>query len=1316
MVVLGDGREGEKATEEGNDAEILIAKTGSELSAEGKGSNGLMRVFTFGEAKFYILETIAVVAAIASGVALAMVNLVMGNFLSLLSDFSFSDPDSLPKNFMSAVQTSALYFVYIGVVRLVATYIYASLFTYVAYILTRNLRHSYLRAAFSQEIAYYDQGISGSISQQATTNGKLIQSGIAEKLGIVIQAISTFVAAFVIAFVTQWKLTLILIWIVPTLLIALGGAGAIDAGIESKILQVYAQAGSYAENILGGIRTIHAFSLRPRVIAKYDSYLQNAFTHGMKKNKLYGIVFGGQYFVVYAGMGLAFWQGIAMLDRGEISDLGTVFVVLFSVIMAANTVMQVTPNMVTFSRAATAATELFTLIDRQSDINPFDNSGEKPEEITGAIDLQGINFSYPARPDVAVLEDYTLNIPAGKVTALVGPSGSGKSTIIGLLERWYNPSTGAIFIDGKDISQLNLKWLRTNIRLVQQEPVLFNGTVFENIANGLVGTPWETASQEDQMQHVQEAAKLAFAHDFIEALPQGYHTHIGERGGLVSGGQKQRIAIARSVISQPKILLLDEATSALDPHAEGIVQQALDNASKDRTTIVIAHKLSTIRFADNIVVMSQGKIMEQGLHEDLVSRDGIYANLVKAQDLTPGTTMKKYDSAHGNNVFGEKDLEERDDDVDRVQSLARIQTAQARQVAALKDREDHDLYEKKGVIHNIWKLLIGTRELWLWFAVTTVTCIAGAAVNPGQALLLGQIMSVLDSPDFVSRGNFISLMFFIMSLGILVVYFVMGWSTNTIAQTLSRKMRREILESLLHQDLQFFDRPENTVGALISRLDSYPQAILELMGFTVAIILMSAINILASSVLAVAVSWQLGLIGVFAGLPPIMAGGYARVRLETKMDEDIGKRLAASASVASESITAIRTVSSLAIENKVLQKYVDELDRAIVQASGPMFHMMVWFSLTQSIEYFVLALGFWWGSTLINEGKINFYQFIVSFLGVYFSGQATALAFSFASSESHSKTPGEPIHSQIPGFTKANQAANYYFWLDGLSGTIHETEENRDKKPEHGCRSYEFENVQFSYPLAPENRVLKGVSLSASIDSAHSQIKRGDFVAFVGASGCGKSTIISLLERFYDPTSGTINSDSCTSLSSINPLLYRNHVALVQQEPTLFPGTIRENISQGVPGLDATETASDGLLERACRQANAWDFVSSLPEGLDTPVGTTSGSQLSGGQRQRIAIARALVRQPNVILLDEATSALDTESERLVQAALTEAASSEDRITVAVAHRLSTVRDADCIFVFHAGRIAEAGKHNELLEKGGMYSKMCEAQRLDGAA
>jgi ATP-binding cassette subfamily B (MDR/TAP) protein 1 len=267
--------------------------------------------------------------------------------------------------------------------------------------------------------------------------------------------------------------------------------------------------------------------------------------------------------------------------------------------------------------------------------------------------------------------------------------------------------------------------------------------------------------------------------------------------------------------------------------------------------------------------------------------------------------------------------------------------------------------------------------------------------------------------------------------------------------------------------------------------------------------------------------------------------------------------------------------------------------------------------------------------------------------------------------------------------------------------------------------------VHFSYPLAPDTRVLNGVSLNVSLFilvtqerrqgkiSNDKQIQKGQFVAFVGASGCGKSTMISLLERFYDPTQGTITLDSTSPLPSFNPTTYRSQIALVQQEPTLFPGSIVENISHGLDiPPDSLSPPDPDKVEAACRAANVWDFITSLPAGLHTPCGT-SGSQLSGGQRQRIAIARALIRDPSIILLDEATSALDTESERAVQAALMAAAKCGERTTIAVAHRLSTVREAHCIFVFRGGRVVEMGRHEELVAMGGLYAGMCEAQRLD---
>lgn len=558
------------------------------------------------------------------------------------------------------------------------------------------------------------------------------------------------------------------------------------------------------------------------------------------------------------------------------------------------------------------------------------------------------------------------------------------------------------------------------MRLVQQEPVLFNGTVFENIANGLVGTPWEHATVEEQQKRVEQAADFAFAHDFVSKLPEGYNTRIGERGGLLSGGQKQRIAIARSIISEPKVLLLDEATSALDPHAEGIVQKALDNVSKDRTTIVIAHKLATIREADNIVVMAKGQILEQGTHDSLLAANGAYARLVQAQTLTSSAASDVADSSSTSDEE-EEAKKEQHTEMELSRSLTRYATADRVHLQKLGDRDNYENFKQYGLVGTVLQMMRTTPELNKIYAPVVLLCIAASeqipsptkhaeitmtnstvgGVFPGQAVLLGGVMDIFQLPldEMRRRGNFLALMFLVLGIGCLVVYFSLGWLTNIIAQTLNQKFRKNMLDSMLRQDVQFFDRAENTVGALTGRLDSYTQAILELMGFNISLVLITMISVTASSILAVVVSWRLGLVGVFAGIPPLLVAGYARIRLETRMDDGNSKRFSRSASVASEAVTAIRTVSSLAIEHSVLERYTDELDHAIRQSMLPLFHMMFWFSFTQAIEYFILALGFWYGCKLVSEGSVTFYQFFVSFMGVFFAGQNASQMFAYTTSK-----------------------------------------------------------------------------------------------------------------------------------------------------------------------------------------------------------------------------------------------------------------------------------------------------------------------------
>ncbi|KAF7551907.1 hypothetical protein G7Z17_g4685 [Cylindrodendrum hubeiense] len=1196
--------------------------------------DGYTRIFRYATPTEYYMQAAATFCAVGSGVAMAMVNLVFGKFITVITNYATGA--STPSDFRSEAAKLALYFFTIGLVRFVFSYGYSVLFTLAAYRITRNIRCLYLKAGISQEIAYFDAGIGGSIAMQATSNGKLIQAGISEKLGLVVQGLACFIAAFVLAFITQWKLTLICCCIAPATLIIMGISSTLEALIETDVLKVHAQGGSFAESILSSARNVQAFGLRAKLVRDFDKFLEQAHELGNKKNAILGCMFSAEYFVIFAGMG----------------DV--------------------------FIRAASAATELFRLMDRSSAIDPFDESGEQPSEIEGAIDCDDITFSYPMRPGVTVLQNFTLRIPAGKVTALVGASGSGKSTIIGLIERWYNPVSGSVKLDGRPIDKLNVQWLRKHVRLVQQEPVLFSGTVYDNIVKGLVGTPWENELKDVKMARVQEAAKVAFAHEFISDLPNGYETSIGERGGLLSGGQKQRVAIARSVISQPRILLLDEATSALDPHAEEIVQQALDNVSQGRTTVTIAHKLATIRNADNIVVMDKGCIVEQGTHHSLLEEGGAYARLVKAQDLSTSET-----SGFESDCSTEGDRDELADDMEddgHERTMTRYSTTTKGRLESDMDRDDFDKWNSIGFLQTVWKIVKSTPELHLTYLILALACMAAAAAYPGQAILMSRFIEVFKFTGSAMQKK-------------------VGFASNVIAQTLNHKYRKQIINDVLRQDLRFFDRPENTTGALSSRVDSYPQAVFELMGFNIALIFTAVVGVTSCCIVALAYGWKLGVVIIFAGLPPLLASGYARMRMETTMDAKISKRFSMSASIASEAINAIRTVSSLAIENSVLDDYNKELEHAISDSLRPIFLIMLPFAFTQSVEYAFQALGFWYGCRLVSFGELSMVNFFVAFLGVFFSGQQASILFGFAGSMYKSKVTYLDLSDRYLGMTKATNAANYLFWLEQLTPSIRETDENRDNGPD-GFNTLDINNVQFSYPMRPDARVLRGIDL---------ETKQGQFIAFVGASGCGKSTMIAMLERFYDPVHGQLVLDG-KNLDEINPWLYRKEVALVQQEPKLYPGTIRDNISMGFPTEDVSSVPEADVIA-ACRSANAWDFVSSLPEGLNTPCGS-NGLQLSGGQRQRIAIARALIRNPRLLLLDEATSALDTQSERVVQDALSEAAKTGDRITIAVAHRLSTVRYADAICVFHNGRILAMGTHDELLVKSEMYRRMCESQNL----
>jgi len=1193
-------------------------------------------------------------------------------------------------DFNAQLSHFTLYFIYLAIGEFITIYACTVGFIYTGEHITQKIREQYLAAILRQNIAFFDKLGAGEITTRITADTNLVQDGISEKIALTLTALATFVTAFVIGFVTYWKLTLILSSTVFAIVGTMGAGSTFIIRYNKQSLESYALGGTVAEEVISSIRNATAFGTQNKLARQYDKHLQEAEKWGLKLKIVLACMIACMMGIIYLNYGLSFWQGSRYLVAGQMT-LSNVLTIMLSIMIGAFSLGNVAPNAQAFTTSVAAAAKIFNTIDRVSPLDPMTDAGEKLKHLDGTIELRNIKHIYPSRAEVVVMRDVNLVVPAGKTTALVGASGSGKSTIVGLVERFYDPVGGNVYLDGHDVSTLNLRWLRQQISLVSQEPVLFGTTIFGNIQHGLIGTKYENASAEDRKELIIKAAKMANAHDFVSGLPEGYETKVGERGFLLSGGQKQRIAIARAMVSDPKILLLDEATSALDTKSEGVVQAALDVAAQGRTTIVIAHRLSTIKTADNIVVMSEGRIVEQGTHDELLEKRMAYYKLVEAQrisaekeeqDAEKTALLEEVDTEiHKTTSIGPNGTYEADPDDEKVRNkLDRTTTETSASSVAIQKKS-----KEAGSEYSLWTLIkvVGSfnrKETWLMLVGLFWSIIAGGG-NPTQAVFFAKSIVALSLPPSMFSQlrhdvNFWSLMYLMLAIVQIIAFSLQGIAFAICSERLVHRARDQAFRTMLRQDIAFFDREENSAGALTSFLSTETTHLAGMSGTTLGTILVVTTTLVAAIALSCAIGWKLALVCT-ATIPILLACGFFRFWMLANFQNRAKKAYEASASYACEATAAIRTVASLTREEDVWEHYHQSLALQGQKSLRSILKSSTLYASSQSFMFFCIALGFWYGGTLIANREFTMLQFFICFSAIIFGAQSAGTIFSFA-----------------PDMGKAKQAAKELKILFDRKPDI-------DSWSPDGERistiegTIEFRDVHFRYPTRPEQPVLHGLNLT---------VKPGQYVALVGASGCGKSTTVALLERFYDPLVGGIFVDG-HEISALNLNDYRGFLALVSQEPTLYQGSIRENV---LLGADRDDVPDDAIIQ-ACRDANIYDFIVSLPDGFSTIVGS-KGSMLSGGQKQRIAIARALLRDPKILLLDEATSALDSESEKVVQAALDAAA--RGRTTIAVAHRLSTIQKADVIYVFDAGRVCESGTHAELVGRRGKYFELVNLQSL----
>ena len=1003
--------------------------------------------------------------------------------------------------------------------------------------------------------------------------------------------------------------------------------------------RVYGEFGAEFLDAVQGLATLKAFgqsTARALALATKAKALAFGTLWVTAVNSLgRGITDASIAIAAAAALGYGAWR----VEAG-LMELSTLLVVLMMGVELFRPLRDMRAQLHTGMLGQAATEAIFHILAASPLVDEPDTPGVPTEDGTAeGLAFRDVTFTYPGETD-ATHEGLSFSLARGESVGIVGPSGVGKSSIVRLLLRFWDPDRGAITIGGRDVRTMTSDDLRRQIAVVNQDTYLFHGTVEDNLK---FGKPDATEAE------MEEACRLANAHDFISALPAGYQTIVGERGIRLSGGQRQRIAIARAVLRDAPILVLDEALSAIDAENEAVIQQALFRLMQDRTTLILAHRLSSVIRADRILVLGEGKVVEEGSHDDLMERRGVYFSLMHEQASEPLAKSGDFIAA------GEA-----------AASTQRDQDMAAR--AAAEAEPTHGILRAEGLG---WAG--ATRILLTFVASERLRLLATFIFGVGRVVSFIGI-GVLSAFVVARIANGESWTGFLVWLAVAaplagVLHWLESWFAHDMAFRLLARMRIKLFDKIDSLAPAYLLR--RRTGDLSAMATQDIETIESFYAHTVAPAFVAVLTPAIVIGVLVSFGWPMAV----ALLPFLIIVALSPVMLRSRLD-----RLGSQAREALGELNAFTADSIQGLGEILAFRQIGQRRGLFVSIAETVYRARLPFfrDLTVQMAILEVATGLGGlaiivtGAAMASGGQLD--QSLLPFF--------TLLAMASFLPVSEIAHVGRQLADTLGAARRLHAVEREPVGIVDGPGI--------QSQRASGGAAISLRKVSYTYPGRAEAAV-------ADVDIA---VPAGSTVALVGPSGAGKTTMAHLLMRFWDCDEGRITLDG-DDIRDYRLDDLRSRTALVAQDTFLFNDTLKANI------LIARPDASDDDLKEAIANASLGDVVASLRDGLDTRLGER-GARLSGGQRQRVAIARAFLKDAPILILDEATSHLDAVNEMAVRRALSRLMT--DRTTLVIAHRLSTIRNADIIVAMENGRIVEKGTHDELASANGLYARLIRHQ------